>query len=115
MLLCVLHGEDGQQEDINEATDEEAKEGGTEDDSEEIDSSEDDESEEDNVLGELSNGPDSEHDTTSGERECYCIDENDKIWFVFQSNSEEEDFYGFGWVCKQLMFLKFDAGRYKRI
>ena len=92
----MLHGEDGQQEDINEATDEEAQEGGTEDDREEIDSSEDDESEEDNVLGELSNGPDSEHDTTSGERECYCIDENDKIWFVFQSNSEEEDFYGFG-------------------
>ena len=59
-MLCVLDGEDGQQEDINEATDEEAKEGGTEDDSEEIDSSEDDESEEDNVLGELSSGPDSE-------------------------------------------------------
>ena len=29
-MLRVLHGEDGQQEDINEATDEEAKEGGTE-------------------------------------------------------------------------------------
>ena len=28
MLLRVLYGEDGQQEDINEATDEEAKEGG---------------------------------------------------------------------------------------
>ena len=96
MLLCVLRGEDGQQEDINEATDEEAKEGGTEDDSEEIDSSEDDESEEDNVLGELSSGPDSEQDATSGEQDCYSIDESDKIWFVFQSNSEEEDFYGFG-------------------
>ena len=97
MLLCVLDGEDGQQEDINEATDEEAKEGGTQDDSEEIDSSEDDESEEDNVLGELlSSGPDSEQDATSGERDCYSIDESDKIWFVLQSNSEEEDFYGFG-------------------
>ena len=30
---------------------------------------------------------------TSGEQDCYSIDE---IWFVFQSNSEEEDFYGFG-------------------
>ena len=39
MLLRVLHGEDGPQEDINEATDEEAKKGGTEDDSEKIDSS----------------------------------------------------------------------------
>ena len=96
MLLCVLDGEDGQQEDINEATDEEAKEGGTQDDSEEIDSSEDDESEEDNVLGELSSGPDSEQDATSGERDCYSIDKSDKIWFVLQSNSEEEDFYGFG-------------------
>ena len=96
MLLCVLHGEDGQQKDVNEATDEEAKEGGTEDNSEEIDSSEDDESEVDNVLGELSSGPDSEQDATSGERDCYSIDKSDKIWFVLQSNSEEEDFYGFG-------------------
>ena len=64
----MLQGEDGQQEDINESTDEEAKEGGTRDDREEIDSSGDNESEEDNVLGELSSGPDSEHDTTSGER-----------------------------------------------
>ena len=79
-MLRVLHGKDGQWEDINESTDEEAKEGGTEDDSEEIDSSEDDESEEDNVLGELSSGPDSEHDTTFGEWECYSIDETDKIW-----------------------------------
>ena len=30
MLLCVLHGEDGQQEDINEPTDEDARDGGTE-------------------------------------------------------------------------------------
>ena len=96
MLLCVLHGEDGQQKDVNEATDEEAKEGGTEDNSEEIDSSEDDESEVDNVLGELSSGPDSEQDATSGEWDCYSIDKSDKIWFVLQSNSEEEDFYGFG-------------------
>ena len=95
MLLCVLHGEDGQQEDINEATDEEAKEGGTEDDSEEIDSSEDDESEEDNVLGELSSGPDSEQDATSGKQDCYSIDESDKIWCVFESDSEQEEFYGF--------------------
>ena len=95
MLLCVLHGEDGQWKDINESTDEEAKDGGTEDNSEEIDSSGDNEIEVDNVLGELSSGPDSEHDTTSGERECYSIDESDKIWFVFQSDSEEEDFYGF--------------------
>ena len=94
--MCVLHGEDGQQKDVNEATDEEAKEGGTEDNSEEIDSSEDDESEVDNVLGELSSGPDSEQDATSGERDCDSIDESDKIWFVLQSNSEEEDFYGFG-------------------
>ena len=94
--MRVLHGKDCQQEDINQATDEEGKEGGTEDDSEEIDSSEDDESEEDNVLGELSSGPDSEQDATSGERDCYSINESDKIWFVLQSNSEEEDFYGFG-------------------
>ena len=91
----MLQGEDGQQEDINESTDKEAKEGGTEDDSEEIDSSGDGEIEVDNVVGELSRGPDSEHDTTSGERECYSINESDKIWFVFQSDSEEEDFYGF--------------------
>ena len=57
-------GKDGQQEDINEATDEKAKEGGTEDDSEEIDGSGDNESEEDNVLRELSSGPDSEQDAT---------------------------------------------------
>ena len=80
--MCVLQGEDGQQEDINESTDEEAKEGGTKDDREEIDSSGDNESEEDNVLGELSSGPDSEHDTTSGEWECYSIDESDTIIMV---------------------------------
>ena len=28
--MCVLHGEDGQQEDINEPTDEDARDGGTE-------------------------------------------------------------------------------------
>ena len=32
---------------------------------------------------------------TSGEQDCYSIDESDKICFVFQSDSEEEDFYGF--------------------
>ena len=91
----MLHGKDGQWKDINESTEKEAKEGGTEDDSKEIDSSGDNEIEVDNVLGELSSGPDSELVTTSGERECYNIDESDKIWFVFQSDSEEEDFYGF--------------------
>ena len=45
ILLHVLRGEDGQQEDINESTDKEAKEHGTEDDSKEINSSGDDESE----------------------------------------------------------------------
>ena len=93
--MRVLHGKDGQWEDINESIDEEAKEGGTEDNSQEIDSSGDDESEEDNVLAEWSSGPDSEQDATSGERECYSKDESDKIWFVFQSDSEEEEFYGF--------------------
>ena len=29
---------------------------------------------------------------TSGEQDCYSIDESDKIWFVFQSDSEEEEF-----------------------
>ena len=53
-MLCVLHGEDGQQEDINESTNKEAKEGEMEDNSKKIDNSGDDESEEDNVLGELS-------------------------------------------------------------
>ena len=38
-MLCVLHGEDHQWEDINESTDEEAKEGGMEDDGKEIDGS----------------------------------------------------------------------------
>ena len=52
---------------------------------------------------------------TLGERECYSIDESDKIWFVFQSDSEQEEFYGFDCVCKQLMFLKFNAGRHNRI
>ncbi|CAH3148317.1 unnamed protein product [Porites lobata] len=87
-------------EDTNEFTDEETKECGTEDDSEEIDSSGDDESEEDIVLGEflgeLLSGPDSDQDTmatSSRERERYSIDE--KIWFVFQSDSAEEEFYGF--------------------
>ena len=93
--MRVLHGEDSQWEDINESTDEEAKEGGTEDDSKEIDSPGDYESEEDNVLGELSRGPDSEHDKTSGKWECYSKDESDKIWFVYQSDSKEEVFYGF--------------------
>ena len=93
--MRVLHGEDDQWEDINESTDEEANEGGTEDDGKEIDGSGDDEGEEDNVLGEWSSGPDSEHDTTSGERECYSIDESDKTWFVFESDSGEEEFYGF--------------------
>ena len=54
-----------------------------------------DESEENIVLGEWSSGPDSEHDTTLGERECYSIDESDKTWFVFESDSGEEEFYGF--------------------
>ena len=48
--MCVLHGEDGQQEDINESTNKEAKEGEMEDNSKKIDNSGDDESEEDNVL-----------------------------------------------------------------
>ena len=92
-MLC---GNDRQQEDTNESTDEEAKERGTEDDSEEIDSLGDDESEEDVVLAELFSGPDSEQDTTSSrERERCSINESDKIWFVFQSESEEEEFYGF--------------------
>ena len=95
ILLCVLHGEDDQQEHINESTDEEAKEGGTEDNSEDIDNSGEEKREEDIVLTELSSGSDSEQDATSGERECYSINESDKIWFVFQSNSEEEEFYGF--------------------
>ena len=113
--MHVLRGEDSQWEDINESTDKEAKEGGTENDGEEIDGSGDDKREEDNALAEWSSGPDSEHDTTSGERECYSIDESDKIWFVFQSDSEQEEFYGFDCVCKQLMFLKFNAGRHNRI
>ena len=115
ILLCVLHGEDDQQEHINESTDEEAKENGTEDNSEDIDNSGEEKSEEDIVLTELSSGPDPEQDTTSGKWECYSINESDKIWFVFQSNSEEEEFYGFDWVCKQLMFLKFHTGHYNRI
>ena len=90
--MCVLHGEDGQKEDINESTDKEAKKGGMEDNSKKIDNSGDDESEENIVLGEWSSGPDSERDATSGERECYRMDESDKIWFVFQSDSEEEEF-----------------------
>ena len=57
--MSVLHGKDGQWEDINESTDEEAKEGGTEDNSQEIDSSGDYESEEDNVLAQWSSEPDS--------------------------------------------------------
>ena len=95
ILLCVLHSEDDQQEHINESTDEEAKENGTEDNSEDIDNSGEEKSEEDIVLTELSSGPDPEQDTTSGKWECYSINESDKIWFVFQSNSEEEEFYGF--------------------
>ena len=96
--LHVLRGNHGQQEDTNEFTDEETKECGTEDDSEEIDSSGDDESEEDIVLAELLSGPDSDQDTiatSSRERERYSIDESEKIWFVFQSDSDEEEFYGF--------------------
>ena len=54
-----------------------------------------DESEENIVLAEWSSGPDSEPDATSGERECYSIDESDKTWFVFESDSGEEEFYGF--------------------
>ena len=65
--MHVLRGEDSQWEDINESTDKEAKEGGTENDGEEIDGSGDDEGEEDNVLGEWSSGPDSEQDATSGD------------------------------------------------
>ena len=93
--MHVLHGEDGQWEDMNESTDEEAKEGGTEEDGEEIDGSGDNESEEDIVLAEWSSGPDSQQDATSGKRECSSIDESDKIWFVFESDSGEEEFYGF--------------------
>ena len=50
ILLCVLHGEDGQKEDINESTDKEEKKGGMEDNSKKIDNSGDDESEENIVL-----------------------------------------------------------------
>ena len=42
--------------------------------------------------------------TSSRERERYSIDESEKIWFVFQSDTDEEEFYGFDWVCKQLTF-----------
>ena len=84
--MHVLRGEDGQQQDINESTDKEAKESGTEDDCEQIDSLGDDKSEEDIVLPEFSSGPNSEHDATSGKQEYYSIDESDKIGFAFQSN-----------------------------
>ena len=77
-MLRVLHEEDGQQEDINEPTDEEAKEGGTEE-AKKLMARGTDESEEDHVLGEWSSGPDSERDATSGEQECYSMDESDKI------------------------------------
>ena len=93
--MCVVHCENDQQEHINECTDEEAKEGGTEDNSEDIDNSGEEKIEEDIVLTELSRRPDSEQDATSDEWECHSINESDKIWFVFQSNSEEEEFYGF--------------------
>ena len=78
-----------------ESTDKEAKESGTEDDCEEIDSSGDDKSEEDIVLPELSSGPNSEHDVTSGKQEYCSIDESDKIGFAFPSDSDEGEFYGF--------------------
>ena len=32
---------------------------------------------------------------SSREQERCRIDESDKIWFVFQSDSDEEEFYGF--------------------
>ena len=35
------------------------------------------------------------HATSSRERERYSIDESEKIWFVFQSDTDEEEFYGF--------------------
>ena len=63
--------------------------------SKEFDRSEDNESMGDIVLGEWTSGPDSEQDATSGERDCYSIDESDKIWCVFESDSEREEFYGF--------------------
>ena len=96
--MHVLHGNHGQQEDTIEFTDQETKECGTEDDSEEIDSSGDDESEEDIVPEELLSGLDLDQDTiatSSREREHYSIDESEKIWFVFESDSDEEEFYGF--------------------
>ena len=98
ILLCVLHSEDDQQEHINESTDEEAKENGTEDNSEDIDNSGEEKSEEDIVLEELLSGPDLDQDTmatSSRERERYSIDESEKIWFVFQSDSDEEEFIWF--------------------
>ena len=58
-------------------------------------------------LAELLSGPDSDQDTiatSSRERERYSIDESEKVWFVFQSDSDEEELYGFDWVCKQLTF-----------
>ena len=36
----------------------------------------------------------------------YSVNESDKIWLVLQRDSEEEEFYGFDWVCKQLIFIK---------
>lgn len=59
------------------------------------DSSDDEsDSEDDIVLAELieQSGNESEQETAVG----ITIDENDKLWSVFQSDSEEEEFYGFG-------------------
>ena len=64
--MRVLHEEDGQQEDINEPTDEEAREGETEE-AKKLMAQGTDESEGDIVLGEWSSGPDSERDATSGD------------------------------------------------
>lgn len=52
-------------------------------------------SEDDIVLAELIEQSDneSEQETAVGN---FTIDVNDKLWSVFQSNSEEEEFYGFG-------------------
>ena len=87
--MHVLRRNHGQQENTNEFTDEEMKECGME-----IDSSGDVENEEDIFLAELLSGPDSDQDTiatSSREREHYSINESEKIWFIFQSDSDEQE------------------------
>ena len=62
------------------------------------------------VLGEWSSGPDSEQDATSGDRNVIASMKVIRYGVSLKVIQSKRNFMVL--ICKQLMFLKFNGGRY---